>query len=98
MCDGSAHHLNPRPRPSSSSSSPSGGTLGGVLPILAVFYMFMLRAWNGSVDELADHHDPSHVHRMSMLGSLDESDGEEDREAEPGLGELRQPPTPAPAY
>lgn len=29
-------------------------------------------SWNASVAELAEHHDPSHAHRMSVAGSLDE--------------------------
>lgn len=52
----------------------SGGTLGGILPLLAIFYAMMLRSWTGAVDDLADHYDPSHAHRMSVAGSLDEED------------------------
>lgn len=52
----------------------SGGTLGGILPLLAIFYAAMLRSWNGAVDDLAEHYDPSHAHRMSVAGSLDEDD------------------------
>ena len=36
----------------------SGGTLGGILPLLAIFYAIMLQSWNGAVDDLADHYDP----------------------------------------
>lgn len=52
----------------------SGGTLGGILPLLAIFYAVMLRSWTGAVDDLAEHYDPSHVHRMSVAASLDEED------------------------
>jgi hypothetical protein len=52
----------------------SGGTLGGTLPLLAVFYGFMLRSWTRAVDDLADHYDPARAHRMSVAGSLDEED------------------------
>ncbi|EFN55123.1 hypothetical protein CHLNCDRAFT_134175 [Chlorella variabilis] len=52
----------------------SGGTLGGILPLLAVFYAVMLRSWTRAVDDLAEHYDPSHAHRMSVAGSLDEDD------------------------
>lgn len=45
----------PNPR---SPSPRSGGTLGGILPLLAVFYATMLRSWTGAVDDLADHYDP----------------------------------------
>jgi hypothetical protein len=36
----------------------------------------MLRSWTGAVEDLAEHYDPSHVHRMSVAGSLDEEDAE----------------------
>lgn len=50
----------------------SGGTLGGILPLLAVFYAVMLKNWTRAVDDLAFHYDPSHAHRMSVAGSIDE--------------------------
>ena len=44
------------------------------MPLLAVFYAVMLRSWTRAVDDLAEHYDPSHAHRMSVAGSLDEDD------------------------
>jgi ATP:ADP antiporter, AAA family len=52
----------------------SGGSVGGVLPILAIFYFIMLARWKAAVADLAEHYDPSHAHRLSVLGSLDEED------------------------
>lgn len=52
----------------------SGSSLAGILPVMAIFYTAMLSRWNTAVDELAEHHDPQHVHRMSVAGSLDEGD------------------------
>ena len=69
----------------------SGGTLGGILPLLAIFYAVMLQSWNGAVDDLADHYDPSHVHRVSVAGSIDDADDEE----LPELEESAPQPTPA---
>ena len=45
-----SRRLRPPPR--------SGGTLGGILPLLAIFYATMLRSWTVAVDDLADHYDP----------------------------------------
>jgi AAA family ATP:ADP antiporter len=75
----------------------SGGTLGGILPLLAVFYAVMLRSWTRAVDDLAEHYDPSHVHRVSVAGSLDEED--EAAAAAASGGPTAAPPgrTPAPA-
>lgn len=42
------------------------------MPLLAVFYAVMLRQWTRSVKNLAEHYDPAHVHRVSVMGSLDE--------------------------
>jgi AAA family ATP:ADP antiporter len=50
----------------------TGGTVGGILPMLAVFYAIMLHRWIGAVEDLAEHHDPAHVHRQSIMGSVDE--------------------------
>nr|BBG40173.1 hypothetical protein [Parachlorella kessleri] len=62
----------------------SGGTLGGILPILTVLYLIMLTQWKRAVGELGDQHDPAHAHRMSVLGSLDsESDSEHEGEGHP---------------
>ena len=36
----------------------TGISLGGILPLLAIFYAIMLQSWNGAVDDLADHYDP----------------------------------------
>ena len=55
----------------------TGGTVGGILPILAVFYAFMLHRWTTAVDDLAEHYDPAHAHRQSIMGSLDEGDGDD---------------------
>ena len=54
----------------------TGGTVGGILPALAVFYAIMLHRWNGAVDDLAEHYDPAHVHRQSVMASID-GDGDE---------------------
>lgn len=74
----------------------TGGTVGGILPALAIFYAVMLRKWNSAVADLAEHYDPAHVHRLSVMGSLDEGDGDESLTGEVlttplGLGE----PSPA---
>lgn len=55
----------------------TGGTVGGILPALAIFYAVMLRKWNSAVADLAEHYDPAHVHRLSVMGSIDEADGDE---------------------
>lgn len=70
------HHLPPYSPPTPPPPLPqySGGTLGGILPLLAIFYAAMLRSWTGAVDDLADHYDPSHAHRVSVAGSIDEED------------------------
>lgn len=64
----------------------SGGTLGGILPVMALFYAMMLRQWNNAVDDLADHYDPQHAHRASVLGSLDEDEPNEEESKEDGVG------------
>lgn len=56
----------------------SGSSLGGILPVMALFYAAMLSRWTAAVDDLAAHHDPSHVHRASVLASLDEGSELED--------------------
>jgi AAA family ATP:ADP antiporter len=56
----------------------TGGSLGGILPVLAVFYVIMLHQWNGAVMDLADHYDPGHAHRLSVMGSLDNEDMQEE--------------------
>lgn len=54
-----AHAPLPHLPPSLLAPPPrSGGTLGGILPLLAIFYATMLRSWTGAVDDLADHYDP----------------------------------------
>jgi AAA family ATP:ADP antiporter len=53
----------------------SGGSLGGILPVLAAFYFAMLHGWHRAVDDLAEHYDPAESHRMSVMGSMDEDDG-----------------------
>lgn len=70
----------------------TGGTVGGILPVLAVFYAVMLHRWNGSVRDLAEHYDPAHVHRMSILGSIDE----EDLDGPDGFEEMPRTATAAP--
>lgn len=55
----------------------TGGTVGGILPMLAVFYAFMLHRWIGAVEDLAEHYDPAHVHRQSIMGSVDEDTADE---------------------
>lgn len=76
----------------------SGGTIGGILPVLAVFYAYMLRQWKISVADLAEHYDPAHVHRMSVLGSLDELDYDEGSGSEDEEGEVAvRLPSPAAA-
>lgn len=52
----------------------SGGTVGGIVPLLAVFYTTMLYRWTFSVNDLAEHYDPAHIHRASIMGSLDEDE------------------------
>ena len=52
----------------------TGGSVSGIIPILALFYALMLQQWKTSVSDLAEHCDPSHVHRQSVMGSLDSDD------------------------
>jgi ATP:ADP antiporter, AAA family len=52
----------------------TGGTVGGIVPLLAVFYAVMLHRWTDAVSDLAEHYDPAHVHRMSVMASIDEDD------------------------
>jgi AAA family ATP:ADP antiporter len=73
----------------------TGGTVGGILPVLAVFYAVMLHRWNTSVADLAEHYDPSRIHRESILGSMDESDAEDTPGGAPSGGPA--PALPAPA-
>ena len=79
----------------------TGGTVGGILPVLAVFYAVMLHQWNGAVADLAEHYDPAHVHRLSVMGSLDESDLEEaargNGNGSSGNGTRAGEPQPSPA-
>ena len=56
----------------------AGGGVAGMLPVMAVAYATMLRSWVGAVDDLAEHHDPAHTHRLSVLASIDEDNGDED--------------------
>lgn len=75
----------------------SGGTFGGILPVMALFYGCMLNTWTNAVDDLAEHYDPQHAHRASVLASLDEDEDEEgdgDGVMERG-GEVTPLPTPA---
>jgi AAA family ATP:ADP antiporter len=75
----------------------SGGTFGGILPVMALFYGCMLNTWTNAVDDLAEHYDPQHAHRASVLASLDEDEdekGDEDGVMERG-GEVAPLPTPA---
>ena len=59
----------------------------------------MLRSWTGAVADLAEF-DPSHAHRMSVAGSLDEEDAAAaapGQEGQGGLGQggLERQPAPA---
>ena len=76
----------------------TGGTVGGILPVLAVFYAVMLTRWNAAVGDLAQY-DPQHLHRLSVMGSMDESDDAEDGGgAASGVqGAMPRLPTPAAA-
>ena len=98
-----AHAPLPHLPPSLLAPPPrSGGTLGGILPLLAVFYAVMLKSWTGAVDDLALHYDPSHAHRMSVAGSLDEDDSAGGSAAPAGLppldGDAAPQRQPAPVY
>ena len=48
----------------------TGGSVSGIIPILAIFYVAMLQQWKSSVTDLAEHCDPAHVHRESLMGSV----------------------------
>lgn len=74
----------------------TGGTVGGILPVLAVFYALMLTRWNSAVGDLAQH-DPQHLHRLSVMGSMDESDDSEDGDGAPDGTEDALPRLPTPA-
>jgi AAA family ATP:ADP antiporter len=52
----------------------TSGTVASILPVLAVFYSVMLTRWTAAVKELAEHYDPARVHRLSIMGSVDEED------------------------
>lgn len=52
----------------------TGGSVSGIIPVLAIFYVTMLYQWKASVNDLAEHADPSHVHRASVMASLDDED------------------------
>lgn len=52
----------------------TGGSVAGIIPVLAIFYVTMLHQWKLSVDDLAEHGDPSHVHRESVMASIDSDD------------------------
>jgi hypothetical protein len=52
----------------------TGGSVAGIIPVLAIFYVTMLYQWKASVNDLAEHADPSHVHRASVMASLDDED------------------------
>ena len=57
----------------------------------------MLKNWTGAVDDLAFHYDPSHVHRMSVAGSLDledEATAEGGEQGAPGDGAPARQPAP----
>lgn len=75
----------------------TGGTVGGILPMLAVFYAVMLHRWNTAVDDLAEHYDPAHVHRQSVMGSMDDAEATRDGEEEEGAPESVLLPSPAAA-
>lgn len=79
----------------------TGGTVGGILPVLAVFYAVMLHQWNTSVADLAEHYDPAHVHRLSVMGSLDEGDaddgGSNGNGSSRGADDILGEPLPSPA-
>jgi AAA family ATP:ADP antiporter len=64
----------------------TGGTVGGILPMLAVFYAIMLHRWIGAVEDLAEHYDPAHVHRRSIMGSVDEDTVDEGIDGGDGNG------------
>jgi AAA family ATP:ADP antiporter len=84
----------------------TGGTVGGILPMLAVFYALMLHRWIGAVEDLAEHYDPAHVHRQSIMGSVDEEivdidvgngSGESNGADASSKYGLPPPPSPVPA-
>ena len=50
----------------------TGGSVAGIIPVLAIFYVTMLQQWKSSVKDLAEHGDPSHIHRESIMGSIDD--------------------------
>ena len=74
----------------------TGGTVGGILPVLAVFYAVMLHRWNDAVADLA-RYDPQHLHRLSVMGSMDESDAEGEEAGNGADGPLPRLPAPAAA-
>lgn len=49
----------------------TGGSVSGIIPVLAIFYVTMLHQWKSSVEDLAEHGDPSHMHRESVMASID---------------------------
>lgn len=56
----------------------TGGSVAGIIPVLAIFYVSMLHQWKRSVNDLAEHSDPSHVHRESVMASIDSENDETD--------------------
>jgi AAA family ATP:ADP antiporter len=54
----------------------TGGSVAGIIPVLGLCFVTMLGQWKRSIRDLADHGDPQHAHRASVMGSID-SDGEE---------------------
>ena len=55
----------------------SGGSVSGIIPVLALTFVTMLGQWKRSIRELAEHGDPARVHRMSVMASIDDGDIEE---------------------
>ena len=52
----------------------SGGSVSGIIPVLGLCFATMLGQWKRSIRELAEHGDPAHAHRMSVMASIDDDE------------------------
>ncbi|KAK9829542.1 hypothetical protein WJX72_006395 [[Myrmecia] bisecta] len=66
----------------------SGGTMSGTLPVMALAYFIMLRAWQGAVNSLAPMLPSSaaDLHTIEQSGSDEDADDPEDHPADLGNG------------
>jgi AAA family ATP:ADP antiporter len=64
----------------------TGGSVAGIIPVLGLCFVTMLDQWKRSIRDLAEHGDPQHAHRESIMGSIDVVEEADDSGGSPSGG------------